>query len=243
MCDIVGTMSYTCCDSCDITTDMTRTTYQKLYSRVMWRFITYTMTYSYLCRDSSSIFDSAIFRMAIYCIQNCQLYSIQNCKFTLFTIANHIANYTTILTTSHSHIYLKRLIQPIPNGVSFSKAQSSNVSFATFLWKETLELWALSFETAFVNVTPSGIGCTYLVTIFKMAMHYVQICQFYFHFIQKFAHSHICEKTDTYLVTIFRMAIHYIQICQFYCHFIQNCQLYRECVWVLPHTCEWAFQV
>ena len=39
------------------------------------------------------------------------------------------------------------------------KAQSSNVSFATFQWKETFELWALSFETAFENVTPSGIGC------------------------------------------------------------------------------------
>jgi len=40
------------------------------------------------------------------------------------------------------------------------KAQSSNVSFATFQWKETLELWALSFERAFENVTPSGIGCS-----------------------------------------------------------------------------------
>jgi len=40
------------------------------------------------------------------------------------------------------------------------KAQSSKVSFATFQWKETFELWALSFETAFENVTPSGIGCT-----------------------------------------------------------------------------------
>ena len=39
------------------------------------------------------------------------------------------------------------------------KAQSSNVSFATFQWKETFELWALSFETAFENVTASGIGC------------------------------------------------------------------------------------
>ena len=40
------------------------------------------------------------------------------------------------------------------------KAQSSKVSSTTFQWKETLELWALSFETAFENVTPSGIGCT-----------------------------------------------------------------------------------
>ena len=45
------------------------------------------------------------------------------------------------------------------------KTQSSNVSFATFQWKETFELWALSFETAFENVTPSGIGCTCLAWI------------------------------------------------------------------------------
>ena len=40
------------------------------------------------------------------------------------------------------------------------KAQGLNVSFSTFQWKETFELCALSFETAFENVTPSGIGCT-----------------------------------------------------------------------------------
>ena len=58
-------------------------------------------------------------------------------------------------------------VQPIPLGVTFSnavskfKAQSSNVSFLTFQWKMTFkfELWALSFERAFENVTPSGIGC------------------------------------------------------------------------------------
>jgi len=40
------------------------------------------------------------------------------------------------------------------------KAESTNISFATFQWKETFELWALSFETAFEHVIPSGIGCT-----------------------------------------------------------------------------------
>jgi len=42
------------------------------------------------------------------------------------------------------------------------KAQSSNFSFATFQWKETFELWALSVERSksFGNVTPRGIGCT-----------------------------------------------------------------------------------
>jgi len=57
------------------------------------------------------------------------------------------------------------VVQPIPVGVTFSnvvsklKTQSSNVSFATFQWKETFELWALSFEKAFENVAPSVIGC------------------------------------------------------------------------------------
>ena len=56
------------------------------------------------------------------------------------------------------------------------KAQSSNVSFATFpdvlfatfQWKETFELWALSFETALENVTPSGIGFTSLHSTCKV---------------------------------------------------------------------------
>ena len=40
------------------------------------------------------------------------------------------------------------------------KAPSSNVSFHWNVVKETFELWALSFETAFDNVTPRGVGCT-----------------------------------------------------------------------------------
>jgi len=44
------------------------------------------------------------------------------------------------------------------------KAQSSKLKrlFATFQWKETFELWALSFERAFENVIKDGIGCTYI---------------------------------------------------------------------------------
>jgi len=58
------------------------------------------------------------------------------------------------------------MLQPIPLVVTFSKAgsklkaQSSNVSFVTFQWKETFELRALSFDRVFENVTPSWIGCT-----------------------------------------------------------------------------------
>ena len=47
-------------------------------------------------------------------------------------------------------------------------AKLSNVSFATFQWKETFELWALSFETAFGNVTSRGSGCTFMDAIVHM---------------------------------------------------------------------------
>ena len=56
-------------------------------------------------------------------------------------------------------------VQPIPFGVTFSKAvwkpkaQSSNVSFHWNVAKDMFELWAVSFETAFEYVTPSGMWC------------------------------------------------------------------------------------
>jgi len=64
----------------------------------------------------------------------------------------YIYIYIYIYSQSHLRWHFRKL-----------KAQSSNVSFATFQWKETFELWALSFdlETAFEIVTPSGIGCIY----------------------------------------------------------------------------------
>ena len=71
-----------------------------------------------------------------------------------------------LLSTTMTMCYIYLLILPSLLGVTFSnavstlKAQSSNVSFATFQWKEMFELWALSVETAFGNVTWSGIGCT-----------------------------------------------------------------------------------
>jgi len=59
------------------------------------------------------------------------------------------------------------------------KAQISNVSFATFQWKVTFEIWALSFETAFENVTPAGASnsqsssCSVLlrIEIYAIPMH------------------------------------------------------------------------
>ena len=56
-------------------------------------------------------------------------------------------------------------VQPIPFQVTFSKtlskarSKSSNVSLATFQWKETYEFLASSVGRAFENVISNGIGC------------------------------------------------------------------------------------
>jgi len=73
-----------------------------------------------------------------------------------------------------SYMCLTRMYSQSHLGCHFRKlkAQSSNVSFTTFQWKETFELWALSFETEFENVTPSGIGCT-----LRVYMSYIYACQ------------------------------------------------------------------
>jgi len=58
------------------------------------------------------------------------------------------------------------VLQPIPLGVSFSKAQSSKLERLFCHVSVKRDVWALSFEleTAFENVTPSGIGCMLLGT-------------------------------------------------------------------------------
>jgi len=54
----------------------------------------------------------------------------------------------TVYSQSHGGWHLRKL-----------KDQSSNVSFHWNVAKETFELWALSFDKAFENDTPSVIGC------------------------------------------------------------------------------------
>ena len=54
------------------------------------------------------------------------------------------------------------LLQPIPLGVTFSKAQSSKLERLVCHVSMKRYVRALSFETTFENVTPSGIGCTYI---------------------------------------------------------------------------------
>jgi len=52
-------------------------------------------------------------------------------------------------------------LQPIPLGVTFSKAQSSKLERLFGHVSVKRDVRALSFETAFENVTLSGIGCTW----------------------------------------------------------------------------------
>jgi len=72
------------------------------------------------------------------------------------------------------------VVQPIPLGIECCvKAQSSNVSFATLQWKETFELWALSFERAFKNITACEIACIYrhvCICVCACVYAYVQVC-------------------------------------------------------------------
>jgi len=90
--------------------------------------------------------------------------------FRQLTIQIHIhlclvnSQYKYIYSQSHLGWHFRKL-----------KAQSSYVSFATFQCKETFELWALSFETAFENVTPSRIGCTYMSRQLTIQIH-IHIC-------------------------------------------------------------------
>ena len=75
--------------------------------------------------------------------------------------------------TPNTYKFMLFHVQPIPPGVTFSnavsklKAQSFNVSFHWNVAKETFELWALSFE----NVTPLGIGCTWILIFLVMSFH------------------------------------------------------------------------
>ena len=134
-------------------------------------------------------------------------------------------------------------IQQIPLGVTFSnavskiKAQSSNVSFATFQWKETFKLWALSFERAFENVTPSGIGCTdvYMIHMYMYIYSFVYIytvrrlffstfdtafpekpCQMCWrqmsHSASMFLRRHTCDNISKYLHILINTST-YIYIC------------------------------
>ena len=88
-----------------------------------------------------------------------------------------------IYTNEYIYIYMcitYTYVQPIPLGVTFSKAlsklkaQSLNFSFHWNVAKETFELWALIFETAFENVTPSGICC---ICTFFLRRHREMPCQ------------------------------------------------------------------
>jgi len=97
----------------------------------------------------------------------------------------HIRNktWTRTHTDAHTHTHIQTQIQLIPLGVTFSnavsklKAQSSNVSFATFQWKKPFELWALSFERAFENVISRGIGCVYMHLYKHMYIHMcIRVC-------------------------------------------------------------------
>jgi len=107
------------------------------------------------------------------------------------TDSQHIL-FPLIIPTHWTHTYSQSQL-----GWHFRKlkTQSSNVSFATFQWKEMFELWALRFETAFENVTPSGISCIYIYVCMYHNIHVLILSDMYIH-------AHTCVHVHTYVVFI-----------------------------------------
>jgi len=67
------------------------------------------------------------------------------------------------LNSKCQDVSVKTSVQPITLGVIFSKAQSSKLErlFCHVSVKRDFRAWSFKlFQTAFENVTPSGIGCT-----------------------------------------------------------------------------------
>ena len=113
------------------------------------------------------------------------------------------------------------------------RAQSSKVSFATFQWKETFELWALSFATAFQNVTPSRIGCTSYMWQDSQSYewHVSFICVRYEHMTWQShitSSLHICDRTHSHTHR------HVSFICVRHEHMTESC--YVTYVTGLSHT-------
>jgi len=102
----------------------------------------------------------------------CMYVNIHMCIYTYICRANSIYIYICVYVYTYVYIHVDRCPANPTWGDTWGrkchlifecrfKAQSSNVSFHWNVAKETLELWALIFETAFENVTPSEIGCTH----------------------------------------------------------------------------------
>jgi len=123
------------------------------------------------------------------------------------------------------------------------KAQSSNVSFATFQWKETFKLWALSFETAFENVTPSGIGCTYKNLVHTL---YIQLswCMYIHTCTYIFSDAYIHTNIHTYIYTFCTYVCTYIfsDTCIYifsdtYIYTYKHTSSKRISTYIFAHTC------
>jgi len=101
---------------------------------------TYIYTYMYIC---IYIYVNTYLHIYIYmCVCIC---------------TSHIRAPSTIWTYTPEHSNTQ--VQPIPLGLTFSKAQSSKLKLLFSLKRGKRDFQSLSFENAFENVTPNGIGC------------------------------------------------------------------------------------
>jgi len=102
---------------------------------------------------------------------------IQHLTRTLRFHDTQTLQYTVNLTIDKIQSMKLIKVQSIPLGVTFSKPQSSKLEHLSCHVAVKRKVRALSFElkTAFDNVTPSGIGCTFLdpLSIIKVLSWYL----------------------------------------------------------------------
>jgi len=158
-----------------------------------------------------------------------------------WTCITHTYMYTLTHTHTYTHTYKHAktcsYIQPIPLGVTFSNAvSSSKLKARTSLFTEKWQKRRSSFELwAFENVTPSGIGCTYI---------YACVCiSWMFQRCTCITHTYVCKYIRTCLfcacmcvcmcVCLYVCVYVCVFVCVYVCVCVCMCVCMRELVCVI----------
>jgi len=103
----------------------------------------------------------------------------------------YLCVYTYVYT--HTSLCTTGVVQPIPLGVTFSKAlsnQSSKLESLFSLKRCKRDVRALSFETAFENVTPTGIGSMMHDDSKRWRCVCVCVCVYMYVYVHTYIHTH-----------------------------------------------------
>ena len=149
------------------------------------------------------------------------------CAFTCEYVYVCIYPYVYVFRYSQSHL-----------GCDFwgLEAQSSNVSFATFQWKEAFELWVSSFVGAFGGVTPGEIGCIctcIYVYVCVWVCIYIYICKCVYIYI--YVDAWVCVCVYIYICVCMRVLVYLDirkSICVYMCEYI-GCM----CIYMHVYIC------